>query len=107
MSVIAQINAFLQSWDPPTKGPRADNLGNDIRQMLCVAKKYNTNLAAIRLSPQVQMKLPAWYHPVADPLPLTTGAARCLLRRHHVKTVEDLVKLANCTQTRQPPTLHQ
>ena len=52
-SAIAIANTFLQSWDPPTKGPRLATLNEGIRRMLKVAKKYNTNLAAIRLSPGV------------------------------------------------------
>lgn len=66
-SAIAIANTFLQSWDPPTKGPRLVTLNEGIRRMLKVAKKYNTNLAAIRLSPGVQATLPAWYHPYDNP----------------------------------------
>ena len=40
------------------------------------------------------MKLPAWYHPFAEPHPMTTAMARCLLHRHRVSTVAGLVKQA-------------
>ena len=50
---VALVNTFLQTWRPPTKGPRADLLNESIKRMLRVAKKYGTNLAAIRLSPKV------------------------------------------------------
>ena len=53
VSAVAIINAFLQTWRPPTKGPRADLLNENIKRMLKVAKTYGTNLAAIRLSPSV------------------------------------------------------
>src|SRR6266404_2890728 len=75
--------------------------------MLRVAKKYNTNLAAIRLSPHVQLMLPAWYHPKADTIPITSSAAKCLLRKHQTKTVGDLVKTAHRIRSNQHPTEHQ
>ena len=94
-SAIAIANTFLQSWDPPTKGPRLATLNEGIRRMLKVAKKYNTNLAAIRLSPGVRATLPAWYHPYDNPRPMTNVHARCMLNKHATKTVADLIKLAN------------
>ena len=54
-----------------------------------------TSLAAIRLSTEVQMKLPAWYHPFAEQCSMMSYTARCLLRKHRAVTVADLVKLAN------------
>ncbi|KAH9048607.1 hypothetical protein EDB83DRAFT_2202141, partial [Lactarius deliciosus] len=62
--------------------------------MLKTAKKYKTNLAAIRLSPALRAKLPAWYHPGGAPRPITNVAAKCLLKCHSVKTIADLIKLA-------------
>ena len=94
-SAIAITNAFLQSWNPPTRGPRLDTLNEGIVRMLRVAKTYKTNLAAIRLSPGVRATLPAWYHPNAEPRPITNINAKCLLNNHNVKTVADLVKLTN------------
>jgi hypothetical protein len=63
--------------------------------MLNVAKKYKTNLAAIRLSPEIRMKLPSWYHPSTKPRPMTNVTSRCLLKKHKVITVAELVKIAN------------
>jgi hypothetical protein len=101
-SPLATINTFLQTWLPPTKGPRAAIMNKNIRRMLDVAKTYNTNLAAIRLSPRVRVTLPAWYHPGAAPRPLTNVKAKCLLKNHTVKSVADLIKIAKklriCTQ---------
>ena len=68
--------------------------------MLKVAKKYKTNLAAIRLSPTIRASLPAWYHPCADPHPITSVNARCLLNNHAARTVADLIKLANKARNR-------
>lgn len=92
-SAIARVNTFTQSWKPPKRGPRAETIGGDNRRMLEVARKHNTNLAAIRLSTEVQMKLPAWYHPHSETRPMTSFAARCLLRKHKVTTVADLIRL--------------
>ena len=63
--------------------------------MLKVARTYKTNLAAICLSPGVRATLPTWYHPYAETRPITNVNTKCLLENHKVKTVADLVKLAN------------
>ena len=44
------------------------------------------------------MKLPAWYHPFAEPHPMTNATAQYLLRRHKVSTVAELVKQAKKIQ---------
>jgi ribonuclease HI/exonuclease III len=87
----ARINTFLQTWDPPTRGIRAEGLNDDISRMLKMAKKNNTNLAAIRLSPQLRAQLPAWYHLASEPQPISNAAAKCLLRVHSVAKVADLM----------------
>ena len=61
-SAIAVVNSFLQSWNPPTRGPRLEILNEGIVRMLKVARTYKTNLAAIRLSPGVRATLPARNH---------------------------------------------
>ena len=94
-SAVVVVNTFLQAWNPPTKGPRLATLNKNIIRMLSIAKKYKTNLAAIRLSPRVRATLPAWYHPAADPRPMTNVRARCLLSKHTARTVADLIKSAN------------
>jgi hypothetical protein len=38
-SAIATVNTFLQTWDPPTRGPRVACLGNNMLRMLKMAKK--------------------------------------------------------------------
>ena len=97
-SAIAVVNTFIQSWDPPSRGPRLATLNEGIIRMLKVAKRYNTNLVAIRLSPGVRATLPAWYHPYTTPRPMTNVNARCLLNKHATKTVADLIKSANKTR---------
>jgi exonuclease III len=53
-SAMAVINTFLQSWNPPLRGPKLATLNKGIIRMLKIVKKYNTNLAARRLSPGVR-----------------------------------------------------
>jgi ribonuclease HI/exonuclease III len=90
-SRLARINAFLQSWDPPTKGPRLALLDKDTIRMLKAARKHHTHLAAIRLTPLLRAQVPAWYHPAAERSPLTTIPAKCLLKKHQNTTVADLI----------------
>jgi hypothetical protein len=92
MSVVAVVNTFLQKWSPPTKGPRVLTMNKNIRRMLSIAKTYETNLTAIRLSPKVRANLPAWYHPGAATRPLTNVKAKCLLKNHTAKSITDLIK---------------
>ena len=94
-SAVAVVNTFLQSWNTPSRGPRLATLNNGIIRMLRIARKYKTNLAAIRLSPSVRASLPAWYHPYAVPRPITNVSARCLLNKHATKYVADLIKTAD------------
>jgi len=46
----ARENPFLQTWKAPLKGPRAKCLNSDIKRMLKMARKYQVNLAAIRMT---------------------------------------------------------
>ena len=105
-SAVAIINAFLQTWRPPTKGPRADLLNENKKRMLKVAKTYGTNLAAIRLSPSVRATLPAWYHPGAAPRPLTNVNTKCMLKNHETKTVTDLIKMSKKIRERRQDETH-
>jgi hypothetical protein len=54
----ALINPFLQRWPAPTGRNNPGKLNNDIQRMIKVAKKYNTNLAAIQLTPNLSAQLP-------------------------------------------------
>ena len=90
-STLARINSFLQSWNPPTRGRRLTLLNNDTIRMLKAGRKHKTNLAAIRLSPDLRGHLPAWYHLKAAARPLTTRVAKCLMETHSIATVADLI----------------
>ena len=88
----ARDNPFLQTWKAPLRGPRAKRLNGDIRRMLKTARKYQVNLAAIRMTPHLLAQLPAWYHLSADQKPINNLRAKCLLQTHNVSKVADLVK---------------
>jgi hypothetical protein len=49
----AIINPFLQQWTAPTRRNDMQKTSDDIQRMIKVAKKFNTNFAAIRLTPQL------------------------------------------------------
>jgi len=100
-SAITRTNTFTQSWKPPTKGPHAVTLGEHNLRMLSTAKKYNTNLTTIHLSPELYMKLPLWYHPFAKSHPMTNAMFQCLLRKNNIRTVVELVKLVSNLEDRQ------
>jgi hypothetical protein len=59
--------------------------------MITTAKRYDTNLAALQIAPDISAHLPAWYHANAKPHPLTNVPSKCLLKKHNVWTVADLV----------------
>ena len=88
----ARENLFLQTWSAPLKGPRAKRLNDNIRRMLKTAQKYKVNLTAIRMTPHLLAQLPAWYHLSAEPKPIASHAAKCLLQKHSVSKVVDLIK---------------
>jgi ribonuclease HI len=107
-SILARINSFLQSWNLPTKGPRHRWLNTDTVRMLKVARKYHTHLAAIRLSTHLCTQLPAWYHLRAAARPLTTRTVQCLLKKHSVATVADLISTSDhlCNENQIIPHTH-
>jgi hypothetical protein len=88
----ARTNPFLQSWNIPTRGKRTEHLNNDIRRMTAAARKYNANLAAIRLTSRLKAMLLAWYHMAADPRPITNVESQCLLNNHETSKVADLIQ---------------
>jgi hypothetical protein len=59
--------------------------------MIKVAKKFNTNLAVIRIMPQLSAQLPAWYHLSAEPRAINTATAKCLIEKHQTYMVAELM----------------
>jgi hypothetical protein len=60
ISKKVRMNAFLQSWDAPTWGAKANYIDEGTIGMIKVRKKYNLNLAMIRLTPNLCSQLPTW-----------------------------------------------
>jgi len=87
-------NTFLQCWDPPSRGPCTAFLNDDIKRMLKVAKNHNTNLAAVKISARLCKELPAWYHLDEKLSTLDSETIRCLIEKHKVSTVTDLVNVS-------------
>ena len=88
----ARGNPFLQSWNIPSRGQKLSALNDDIMRMLRTAKKYNANLSAIKMTPRILDQLPAWYHLSAEHRPINSRKAKCLLQKHNVTIVADLVE---------------
>ena len=98
ISPLGRFNTYAQSWNPPTRGPRSSFLNDDILRMINTAKKYNTNLAALRIAPNINAQLPAWYHVRAAPRPLSNIPSKCLLKKHDISTVADLIRTSKKVQ---------
>jgi len=90
----ARINPFLQCWSIPITSPCASKLNDDIRRMLKAARDHRTNLAAIKIPLCLQCKLPAWYHIDEQLAAVRTRAGKCLINRHKVSTVADLLNVS-------------
>jgi ribonuclease HI len=105
-SALARKNPFLQCWNPPEKGPRRKLLNDDIKRMLKVAKEYNVNLAAVKLSPRQRQELPAWYRIDEELKAVRSRAAKCLLEKHQVSSVVDLIKESKRLTNQQQATHH-
>ncbi|KAI0683371.1 hypothetical protein BC835DRAFT_1231253, partial [Cytidiella melzeri] len=68
--------------------------------MVKVADKYNTNLAAIKVSTKLKNDLPIWHHVGAkEPLQrlIHSASGQCLLNNHGVFTVGDLLDVLKRT----------
>ncbi|KAA1476631.1 hypothetical protein DENSPDRAFT_785348 [Dentipellis sp. KUC8613] len=61
--------------------------------MLKTAKEYNTTFAALKLTEQLKIQLPAWYHLGTPPMRMTERP-RCLQYNHNTRTVADLIHTA-------------
>ena len=70
--------------------------------MIKTIKKYGTNLAAIKMTPHLLSQLPAWYHIVADHRPMNRSTAKCLLKKHNVLMVADLIRTSARIRQRLP-----
>jgi hypothetical protein len=55
-------NPFLTSWDPPTKGPRANTLPLEIRLLLKTTQQFNISFALIKISKRLKRNSPPGCH---------------------------------------------
>ena len=84
-------NPFLQCWNPPMKGSRANKLNDDIRRMLKAARDHGTNLAVVKIPLHLRNELPAWYHLDDESTSITRRTTKCLIEKHKILSVIDLV----------------
>lgn len=64
--------------------------------MLKTARRYKVNLAVIKMTPHLLAQLPMWYHLAAKQKSLNNARAKCLLGKHDVTKVVDLVRMSAC-----------
>lgn len=86
------INQFLQTWRPNTSGN--SKLPRELTSLIKVSRKYNVELAALRLTDKAKKSLPAWYHIGSDTHPgriHTRNTSTCLKRQHRTMRVKDMV----------------
>ena len=91
-------NAFLQTWDIPTTGKRADKLGKDTVRMIKAAKKYKATFAPINISRTLRENLPAWNHLGMEKTIPRNTQAKCLAKNHNSTRVKDLLRITERLQ---------
>ena len=89
-----RVNAFLQRWNIPTKGKRAERLGEDTLRMVKAAIKHKAAFAPINISRELRENLPAWQHIGTEKQPPRNPRSRCLAKNHKTKKVKDLINIA-------------
>ncbi|KAG1811457.1 uncharacterized protein BJ212DRAFT_1277969 [Suillus subaureus] len=90
----SDLNTFLQSWDPPTRGLRMTNLPKEITSMLKIAKKYNVSFVLIKLLKQLKKQLLVWYHLGAPPKTYHIQRDHCLQNNHKAQKIKHLIKIS-------------
>src|ERR1700744_3176183 len=86
-------NTFLQKWDIPTIGKRANRLGKDTLRMIKAAKKYKAMFTPINLSKELREKLLAWRHLGEEKITPRNQQAKCLAKNHNAAKVKDMLKI--------------
>ncbi|KAH9833095.1 uncharacterized protein C8Q71DRAFT_686284, partial [Rhodofomes roseus] len=90
----AQLNTYLQSWGPATKGKT--RLPKYLQTMMATGKKYNVSFAAIKLDRRLKEELPVWYHLGATKQLRrlnNTKVSDCLRQKHGVHVIANLLKV--------------
>ena len=94
----------LTSWSPPSRGPRASTLPLCVISIIKTAREAKLTFAPLRLSKQLKVQLPAWFHLGAPPRAYNKLKDECLKNRHRVGKVKNLRAL---TKRLEPGTAHQ
>ena len=91
---------ICQSW--PIK-IRSECLTNSMREMIKAAQKYNASLSVMRVSTDLRLEMPAFYHPFAKNKYLQNNSRvmRCIQDNHKAKTIGDLIRIS--TEARHDP----
>ncbi|KAI0054771.1 hypothetical protein BV25DRAFT_1763480, partial [Artomyces pyxidatus] len=71
--------------------------------MLSTAKKYHVNFAALAVSKDLKLQLPAWYHLGATSKRMGPRS-HCLQRNHNSKRITDLIKITHRLEPPEPGT---
>ena len=88
-----RVNAFLQRWNVPTKGKKAERLGEDTLRMVKAAVKYKAAFAPINISRALRERLPTWQHIGVEKQLPRNPRSRCLAKNHKSKKVKDLIRI--------------
>jgi ribonuclease HI len=86
-------SSFLQKWSAPTRGKRAERIGEDTVRMLKIAKKYNVTFAPVRINNRLKEAMPAWLQIGHDRTIPQNPQSRCLLDTHDATKIKDLTKI--------------
>ena len=88
----ARGNSFLQQWSAPTRGKRAEKIGEDTIRMLKAAKTYAANFAPVRMKKNLKEAMPAWLQIGHQKTIPQNDQARCLINTHNAMTIKDLCR---------------
>ena len=87
------LNYSLTSWSPPTRGHHAKTLPPCVMSLIKTAKKADLTFAPLKLSSQLKLQLPAWFHMGAPPRTYHKSKDECLKTVHGISKVKNLMKL--------------
>ena len=88
-------NAFLQHWKIPTRGKRAERLGEDTIRMIRAAKKHKVAFAPINISQELRKRLPVWQHLGVEKQAPKNPRSKCLAKNHRSMRVKDMLNITD------------
>lgn len=93
---------FLQNMDVDVRD-KEDGLPPSLQRMLRVARKHSISFNILEISETLKMDMPIWFHiGLSDERNMrwNAGQAVCLRKAHKVKSVGDMLKVADDTDER-------